>query len=637
MLESMRNQAQSWIAKFILGGIALSFALWGIGDYFMGGRIEPVAEVDGSPIGQGEFAQVYERQLNSYRSLLGKSYSKAMVDALGLKEETIQTLINRRLMLDEAKKLGLTAPEQVVVASVRSNPAFTSAGSFDPQRYRILTRNMGFASPQDYESDLRLNLMVDALQAAIIGSARVGEQEIRDRFNREYEQRVLAAIIVDPEHLAESIKVGDEEAKAWYEANKSQYQSPLRVKLAMIDIDPTKVAKDITVAESEIQAAYEARKQEFVLPEERKARHILIKVAASASDEEKAKARAQAEKALARIKGGEDFAKVAKAMSGDTTADKGGELGWFRQGTLVPAFDAAVFGMQKGDLSSVIETRYGFHVIQLEDIRPAAQQSLAEVHDRLLQELRMKQAADEAYKLSQDLDDALGMEGSLVKAAEAVNLPVKEIGPISKNEAVAEPLLADPKLRNKAFASLPGQPVDIVETGSGHFIAFEVVQRVEPEVMPYAQVTGKVMADAKRSEANDQAKKLAENIRSAAAAGQSIDALVQKFGQPKFISKPVRLNGAGDSAGWLTTEILNDAFVAAKGQWLAKTETVPEGLAIVQVQEIVAPNEADYAAVHDALAQEVEKSKGAVRFARWMANVRDHHEIAVHPEALARF
>lgn len=637
MLESMRNQAQSWIAKFILGGIALSFALWGIGDYFMGGRIEPVAEIDGSPISQGEFAQIYERQLNSYRNLLGKNYSKAMVESLGLKEETVQTLINRHLMLDEARSLGLTAPQQAVVAAVTNNPAFLSAGNFDPQRYRILTRNMGFASPQDYESELSLNLMVDALQSAIIGSARVTEEEIRDRFNREYEQRILAAIVVDPEHLVDQVKLSDKEAKAWYEANKEQYKSPLRVKLAVVDIDPSRIAADVSVGKDEIKQAYEARKQEFVQPEERRARHILIKVAADADAKAKAAARKKAERALARIKAGEDFAKVAKSMSEDSTADKGGELGWFRKGTMVPAFDAAVFSMQPGATSDIIQTRFGYHIIQLEEIHPARQKSLAEVSDMLEQQIRMKRAGDEAYKLSQDLDDALGMEDSLAKAAESLNLQVTRLGPISKSEALAEPALSDPNLRNKVFSTLPGQPVDITETASGHFVAYEVEERIDPAVLPYAKVAAKVRADATMDEAKNRAKKLADEIHTAALAGKSIDELVQKFGQPKYISKPVRSNGAGESAGWLTSAVLDAAFVTPKGKWIDNVMRSPEGLAIVQVQNIIAPSDSKFAAQHDAIAAEVEKAKGAVRFARWMATVRDQHEITVHPEALARF
>ena len=170
MLESMRNQAQSWIAKIILGGIALSFALWGVGDYFMGSQIQTIAEVDGKPISDSVFYQSYERELNNYRAMLGKQFSKEMVEQLGLKEQVIQTLINRKLMLDEAARMGLAAPEAALMASVQANPAFQSANGFDANRYKIMTRNMGFRTTRDYEDEQRVNLMIDALQKAVVNS-----------------------------------------------------------------------------------------------------------------------------------------------------------------------------------------------------------------------------------------------------------------------------------------------------------------------------------------------------------------------------------------------------------------------------------------------------------------------------------
>lgn len=179
MLESMRNQAQSWLAKLILGGIALSFALWGVGDYLLGNSDEPVATVNDKPITGSEFYLIFERQKNVYRQMFGGQYSSDFIESIGLRESTLQTLINRHIMLDMAAELGLTAPEQVVLNSVRNNPAFQSASGFDPERYRILARNLGFASAQDYENDLRLSIMVDALQRALVDSAHVSEREIR--------------------------------------------------------------------------------------------------------------------------------------------------------------------------------------------------------------------------------------------------------------------------------------------------------------------------------------------------------------------------------------------------------------------------------------------------------------------------
>ncbi len=636
MLESMRNQAQSWLAKVLLTGIALSFVLWGVGDYFSDNGITTVASINDSPIGSTEFYQAYERQLNAYRSMLGKQYSKELVESLHVKDNTLQTIINRRIMLDVADKLGLTAPEAVLLSTVQNNPSFQSAGAFDPKRYQILTRNMGFGSAQDYENDLSLNIMVDALQKAIVGSVQVSESEIRDRFNHDYEQRVLAAIVVDPATQIDKVTLTDAQAKDWYETHKSDYQSPLKIKVNAVEINPRALAQEMSVDESEIQAAYDSRKAEFSEAEQRKARHILIKVAKASSEGVYKVARKKIESIQARIKAGEDFAKLAKEVSDDTaTASKGGELGWFKSGVMMPQFDLAVFAMDKGDVSDVVETQFGFHLIQLEDIRPAHQKPYAEVKSTLKDELVQARANDEAYKLSQDLDDALGMEDSLKAAAASLDLKVFSSDLVSMADAEVTPLLTDPEVRAKAFATLPGQSVEIIETGDGRFIAIEVVERQEPDVLPYEQVVRKVKGDAKLDAANNKARELADAIR--ASKDKSLDELAQQYGQAKYISKPVRSNGAGDQSTWLTRALLDKAFMTASGEWLNQSMEVAQGYAAVRIEKTIAPADDEYAKQKAGIARQVEQAKGAVRFARWMASTREGYDIVTNEKELERF
>ncbi len=635
MLESMRNQAQSWISKVILGGIALSFVLWGVGDYFMGGQGEPVALVNESPISQNEFHVAYNRQLDVYRKMLGNQFSKDLTDSLNLKETTVQTMINRKIMIDTATELGLVAPEAVVLASIRNEPSFQSAGQFDPQRYQILTRNMGYGSAQDFENEMRINIMVDALQRAIADSAQVSEADIRDAFNREYEQRVLAAIVVDPESLLTSVNVKQEDAKAWYESHQERHMSPARVKLNTVEISPTDLTVDITVSDAELQRAYEERKGRYSEAEKRKASHILAKVENGASEAVRLAAREKIEKALVRIKAGESFAAVADDISDDVTANKGGDLGWFEAGAMTATFDEAVFALDRGDMSSIVESELGYHLILLGDIRAASVKPFAGVKDELHSELIQARAADEAYQISRDLDDALGMEDSLKAAANSLNLKVSEIKPVSIDEAVAHPLLFDSELRARVFATMPGQAVEIFESGNGRYVAFEVLERIDPEVIDFAKVAASALEDVRRDRAYKQAVKLADEIRSTT--GKALDELAQKYGQAKFISKPVRSSGEGDSASWLTPELLAQAFHAEKSEWADRTVAVPQGIAVVRVEQVIAPDEKDFGAKRKAIAKQVAQVKGQARFARWMASVRDRSEISVKEKILDRF
>ena len=636
MLETMRNHAQGWLAKVLLGGIALSFVLWGVGDYFLGGSNEPIAKINGKPVDAGEFYTAYERQLNAYRSMLGKQFSKDLVDSLNVKETTLQTIINRRIMLDVAAKLGLAAPEAVVLASVHTDPIFQSTGQFDAQRYRILTRNMGFSSAQDYENDLRVTIMIDALEKALMDSAHVSDAEIRDLFNQKNEQRVLSAIVVDAGTQLSKVEVSDEQAKAWYENHKSSYQSPLRIQVNMVEINPRDLAAEGSVEESEIQAAYEKRKAEFSEEEQRKARHILVRVSASDSEATRVAARQKIEAAQARIKAGEDFSAVAKEVSDDAgTAKNGGDLGWFKQGMMVAAFDGAVFSMDKASISDIVESEFGYHLISLDDIRQAHQTPYEQVKDKLRNEILVAHATEEAYKLSQDLDEALGMEDSLKAAAAAVNLKVISSKSVSMDEAMVEPVLSNPQVGQKAFATLPGQAVEIIETSDGRFVAIEVAERIEPDVLPFAQVTRRVYSDAKQEAANKKAREVADEIRNVS--GKSMDELAQQFGQAKFISKPLRSNGVGDDAIWLTNAVLDEAFKTPQGSWVNQSMAVPQGFAVVHVEQVITPSEDEFNAQKEVIAKEAVRAKGAVRFARWLSSVREGYEITTNEQALSRF
>ena len=637
MLETMRNHAQSWIAKLILWAIVLSFGLWGIGDYFLGGRVENVASVDGEPIHDPEFAQAYERATNNYRAMFGKQFSKELMDQLHVREKTLQAIINRRLILIEANKLGLVTPDSAVLNEVENNPAFSSNGRFDPARYRIMTRNMGFGSPSEYEAELKVDLLANVLEDSIMDSAPVSEADIRAEFNREFEKRVIAAVIVDPSTFANRVHISDTEALSYYQAHKNDYRSPLRLQMLAVDISPQNLAKGIAVDDAELRKDYEKHKSDFMQPEERRARHILIRVSPTASKADQAAALKKIEAIQAKLKAGADFATLARKYSQDSTAANGGDLGYFTKGTMVAAFDKAAFSMKPGQISGVIKTPFGYHLIQLEAIKPAGPKPFAEVKDQIRNQLIQQKARDEAYQLSQDLDDALGKNPELKDAAASLNLPVRKIGPISAQQATSDTLLAsDPDFRAKAFAMKPGDPVDVVDLANGQYAAVEVTKRLEPAVLPFDAVASRVMADAEQAAAEEMAKQTAEKFLNDST-GKTVAQIALDSGQPKFLSKPVRRNGLGDDASWLTSAVRAAAFSTPKGQWVNHVIEVPQGLALVRVDDVIAPDQTEYAKQHDAIAQQVARNMGAVRFARWMASVRAHHSIKVNTKALDRF
>jgi Parvulin-like peptidyl-prolyl isomerase len=498
---------------------------------------------------------------------------------------------------------------------------------------------MGYRTPADYEASLRLDLIADALRRTIMDSAMVSDADIRSHYAREYERRELAALLVDPGALEKKVNIDAKKARAYYAAHKERYRSPLRLKLAAVVIDPAKLAREIEVGEDEIRAAYKERRDQFSVPETRRAAHIFVSLDANAGAAAVKKARAKIEKALKMLKSGRPFAVVAKALSEDAaTAARGGDLGFFKQGTLDPKLDRTVFGMKKGQLSDIIRTRNGFHILKLTDVRPPRLRSLAEVRGQLLEKLRRRKAEDEAYKLSQDLDDALGREDSLKAAASSLNLKVREIGPISREEALADPLLGrDVEFRNRVFTLEPGAPVEVMELGDGRYAAVEVEARIQPQVLPYAKVVQRVIKDARVEAARERARKLAESLlREAKNAG--MPAMAKAHGLPLYLSKPVRRRGAGDDkAAWLTPAVLKAAFSTPAGAVVPEVIATPQGFVVVKVRRVIKAEESGFSKHEKDIRSELERSRGGIRFARWMAAVRARHEIQIHPDVLARF
>jgi len=634
----MRNHAQSWIAKIILGGVALSFVLWGIGDYFNSAQVQVVAEVDGAPITDGEFRVAYERQLNTYRALLGKQFSKSAVAALGLKQDTVQTLINRHLMLAEAADMGLVAPNDALVNSVRRNPAFQSAGNFDEQRYKVLTRNMGFRTPTDYEASVRMDLIANAMQQALIQSATVSEDDIRQRYASEYEQREIEALIVDPSAIEKNIKISDKQARDYFAAHRDAYRSPLKLTMNVVFIDPLKLAADIAIDDADIKAAYEEHQDRYLQPETRRVRHILARLPKNANADMRKAARAKIEKALKQVKSGKSFAKVAKRLSDDkATAKNGGDIGYLPRGATVSAFDAVMFSIAKGKISNIIETQFGFHILQVEDIKPEQLKPLQEVREELRKELALAKADEEAYRLSQDLDDALGREDTLKAAADSINLSSKNYGPISIAEARAYPIFGNAAFRTELFSKQPGDTVDVIEQDKGRFVAVEVLNRIEPANLPFEKASKRVYDDARAAAARTQAQQLAEKLLKQAS-GSTFASLGQQHGLPLYLSKPVRSNGSGDSdADWLSPESLQAAFNLNEGAVVNRVLQAPKGFAIVKVKRIIKADTGEFNKQREAIRDELVKAHGAVRFARWMAATRDRHDILIHNKVVERF
>ncbi len=354
---------RKWLYGFLWVVIAAFIILYipafqGAGEKGPGASIVDVGPM---PITVGEYQKAYARQREMYQSLYQGKLDNEALKRLGIEEQTLQGLIDDRLMLLEAKRLGISVSEDDLRDRLATSPEFQVNGRFmgaDELRRRLDMQGM---SVSEFEEGLRGRMLREKLAALVTDGLVVTPKEAEDEFRRRTEQ-VRAEYVLVPSDPA-AVAVTEDEVKARFEANKDAYRLPERRAVSYVLVDVAALQPRIAVTEAEERAYYEAHSEELKQPEQVCATHILVKVKSSAEapeghPEEEAKAIAQ--KALDEVTGGADFAAVAKKVSEDQgSAPKGGDLGCFARGRMVAEFENAAFSLDAGKTSGLVRTPYG--------------------------------------------------------------------------------------------------------------------------------------------------------------------------------------------------------------------------------------------------------------------------------------
>jgi peptidyl-prolyl cis-trans isomerase D len=400
MLRVLR-QGQRWIVGgvvFIVGAVfVLFFGPW---DFGAGQRSTFVVQVDDIRYGPKEVLRVRAQQEERYREALGENF-----DARRLGEQldsaAASMLVTRGIMLKEAERSGLHVSDQEVERSIRSIPSFRDAeGRLDAEAARQ-NIEYEYGSVARFKEIVRADLLVRKMAGLVQASAHVSEQEAREAVLFRLEEVRLAYVGLDEKKLPADAEI------------------------------PEGAAEETLRSEEEgMRALYEERREEFDRPERVRARHILVRVVQGATPEVEDSARARTEAILERVRGGEDFAKVAQEESDDPgTAAKGGDLGFFARGQMVPEFEQAAFSLEPGTLSGVIRSSFGFHILRVEERQAAELVPYEEVREELARDLVTQRLATErAVRLASELEQAVAAGSSLEAAARAAGLTLERTG-----------------------------------------------------------------------------------------------------------------------------------------------------------------------------------------------------------------
>ncbi len=509
MLDFVRKHAKSWLVKVALGLIILVFIFWGGYTYRSRNETE-MAQVGEQYISVAQYQNAYSQMVENYRRQLGPSFSEELLRKLELRKQTLERLINQNVILQGADALGLTATTDEIRRQILEYPIFVRDGRFEKQNYEMALRQMNM-TPETFEQQVAQEITFRKTEAFIKNRAIVTDEEILTDYHFNRDQVRLAYVLVDPKPFEEQISVDDAALQTFYQGNTGKYMEPEKREVAYVLISAEGLAKDIPVTDEEVKRYYEDHESQYKREKEVHARHILIRMKADAPQKELDKARADAQKVLDEARKGGDFAALAKKYSqDDASAKEGGDLGFFSAKLMVPEFSEAAFALKPGQISDLVKTQYGFHIIKVEEVREAGTTPFEEVKDTIAKNLKVQAAQDVAFKKARELRDLAYARKDLAKAAEEMKLALTDTVWIeSRAEAQTGPFPA--QFRSKLFELYSGDISDPYELPSGFEVA-QIKAVKAPSVIPFDQAKDKVSKDYRAEQAKDLAFKKATEV-----------------------------------------------------------------------------------------------------------------------------
>lgn len=508
MLGLMRKHATSWLIKVALFAIVIVFIFWG-GYSYTERRASRVAVVNGSYIGIREYQSVYNNLLEQMRRRFGKQFSFDLVEALNLKEQALDQLINRRLLLAEAKRLKLKISKEELQEAIRSYPAFQSNGQFDPQRYYRTLRLLRL-TPQDFEASQHEDLLINKVQRFITRGAKVLDTEVLSYFHHTRDKVNLAYVQIDPKEFTEKVALDEAAIKSYFDEHRENYRIAARRSIIYVRFSPRDYLQEVQTTDAEVEELYRLRQEDYQEPKKVRARHILFRISPQAKPTELEPVMKKAKNVLDLARQGDDFSALARKYSDDSTASKGGELGFFTRTDMVKPFSDAAFSMKKGEISDLVRTPFGLHIIKVEDIKEKSVRPLAEVKETVVQTLKQERASEIALQRAESFIDETRALDDLKKAAEAKGLKVQESGFFAENEAISQ-LGRHPEVNEAVFSLQYKEVSPVLEVGEDKVVA-QLVEIQEARLSEFAEVQEKVgknwLAEESTTLAHEQAQEL---------------------------------------------------------------------------------------------------------------------------------
>jgi len=521
MLSMLRKNASSWFIKTILILIVVVFVLWG-GYSYQERKKSHLVRIDDTYITWQQYAKAYDQLKDFYRRQMGQNFSEEMLNKLNVKQQALELLIDQTLLLKKAAELGISVSPGELQETIQSIPAFQTDGRFDLRRYQLILQQNRM-TPESFEQELAQTLTLRKLEDLVMRQVTISDKDVIDYVRMIRTDKQFLCVSFPWSQYEAGISVTDDDLKAYYTAHEKSYEEPEKRKIAYVLFPLSDFTGDVSVTEDELKTYYEEHRKNYHEEKAVHARHILFRVNPDASAEEVEAVKNKAQEILKLARAGQDFATLAKNYSEDPgSAKNGGDLGYFTQSQMIKEFADAAFAMKPGEISDLVRTAFGFHIIKVEDVRPERDLSFDEVKDSIKKILTERKARDRAYAKARDFADEAFAAKDIIQSAAKSGLKV-----VSVNEglSISQSLPDFPENQDvmKKLFNLPNKGIsDIIEVKNG-FIVAQVMDIQPSRILGFDEVKSRVESDYRREKAEEQALKHASDLLERARTAGSLE------------------------------------------------------------------------------------------------------------------
>ncbi len=631
MLQQIRDRAQGIVIWIIVGLIIVTFALFGLSSYLTDTTVVNVATVNGADVTPNDFQRAYQNYQQRLQQALGDKYRPELFQEEKVKTEVLNSLINQELLNQELDHSGYRAAPEQIVNRISRMEVFQEDGKFSAERYKQILNSQRINSLA-FEQQIARDLAEQQLTSGMLLSGFITNDEL-DRFSRlQSQKRELGYILLPKSHYLDSIELTQDEVEAYYDKHKTRFTTPEKVSVEYIEINLDDMSREIEISDEVVAEYYEQQRDTFTRqPEQRKARHILINVE---NTEAEPAALAKLKTIQEKLAAGDDFSQLAKEYSDDIgSARQGGDLGFFGHDVMDKAFEEVVFKLKKGEVSEPVRSRFGYHLIKLDDIKEAQVAKLEELKDGIRHDLQIQQAEQAFYQTVDKLNNlSYEMPDSLAPVAESLGLELKISAMMTRDGGAG--LFTSTKLVAVAFSEevlAEGRNSQLIELSDTHVVVLRMAEHIPAKQQSLSEVV-----DSLKNQLRDEkvaTKIMADSVATLEQlrAGENAEKLAQRLNlEWKSVGSVARVAGEADT---LSPQIRYELFRmprAADGQKVYHNVLLANGDGVVLIlSSVIDGNTFTKENKLNGQRQLISIYGKAVQSA-WMVELREHADVTIN-------